>query len=128
MSILSLFDYELKKPRVEIAFNYMWEVSPGDLSGAVEGQYAPLLKYGEVVKVYSHRIIIIGTRFGNMVVVQKNDDPCGMIHYYCSNKLDHALGFPETTLNYEGYNRVFSELGNVGFWLEEVRNNFMIAE
>jgi hypothetical protein len=59
---------------LQVPFNQAWVDSPGYLGGAVKGKDAPQLQPGVMVKTVTkngRRIILIGTRFGNTVVLER---------------------------------------------------------
>ena len=58
----------------EIQFNPSWTNGTGYLDHAVKGEHAPVLKPGQMVKATDprgRRIIIIGTRRGNVLVFDR---------------------------------------------------------
>ena len=61
----------------EIPFNEGWCNGTGYFDKAVKGQEAPVLTIGEMVRSrdgFGRRLIIIGTRFGNVVVFDRFTD------------------------------------------------------
>lgn len=58
----------------EIEFNPAWKNGTGYFDAAVEGPEAPALEVREMIKTiddYGRRMIIVGTRFGNVVVFDR---------------------------------------------------------
>ena len=76
-----------------IAYNSRWENGTGYFDDAVNGSAAPALKPQEIVKSidpHGRRIIIIGTRLGNMVVFDRYSDweTKPVFVYNCSKELE----------------------------------------
>ena len=62
----------------EVEYNPKWENGTGYLDHAVKGDHAPELLCGEMAKSVStkgRRIVLIGTRFGNIVLFDRYSDP-----------------------------------------------------
>lgn len=62
----------------EIPYNAKWENGTGYFDNAVYGKDAPVISAGELVKSIStggRKIILIGTRFGNIVLFERYTDP-----------------------------------------------------
>ena len=58
----------------EVEFNSGWSNGTGYMDGIVEGQHAPVLKPGQMIKSVDRsgrRIIVIGTRKGNVAVFDR---------------------------------------------------------
>lgn len=74
MSSASIFSKAFETIENEIPFNEKWENGTGYLDHVTKGQYAPFLAPGTMVKSMTpngRRIIIIGTRFGNVAVFDR---------------------------------------------------------
>ena len=67
----------LEKIETRVDFNSGWDNGTDYYNGAVDGPDAPVLAPGEMAKSSSIRgrnIILIGTRFGNVVIFQRYYD------------------------------------------------------
>ena len=70
-----LFNEVFGKTTTEVEYDAAWENGTGYLNYAVRGRSAPLLQEGDVVKSVDpdcgRKILIIGTRLGNVVVFER---------------------------------------------------------
>ena len=69
-----IFTTAYSKITKTIPFNEKWNNGTGYFDGAFKGEYAPVVEPGQLVKSIDpdgRRIIIVGTRLGNIVVFDR---------------------------------------------------------
>lgn len=100
---VQLFNEVFDKVTTEIEYDAAWENGTGYLNYAVHGGNAPKLPEGELAKATDpdgRKIIIIGTRLGNIVVFErysnKGDDaiyvtnaPSELKDFICSGRVNY---------------------------------------
>jgi hypothetical protein len=74
MSNASVFSTAFSSIEEEIPYKNEWENGTGYLDHVVEGKHAPMMPAGAIAKSMApdgRRIIIVGTRFGNVAVFDR---------------------------------------------------------
>lgn len=115
MALGMIFDNE-KTPSIE--FNPAWRNHTGYLDYAVEGDQAPVLEPGTIVKFVTpqpnnRRGIILSTMFGNVVVFERfTGGQNGVVVANAPDVLRRCMLVPSGAWSYDEVNEVFGTGGN----------------
>lgn len=111
----------------EIPFNEFWSNGTGYFDNAVYGSHAPKLERGEVVKSMTpnnRRILIVGTRLGNVVVFDRyTGNESGVFVYNCTQTLESIYLIRNNSLSDDDMRSIFGLRGcnaNIGLRIEQL--------
>ena len=111
-----------------VDYNSAWANGTGYLDFAVLGESAPVLIPGETARSVcdkGRRIVIVGTRLGNVVMFER-DVPCDGVRsarIVCNTPRDLSYMF-NTNMSADDVSRVSNIATNVGLWLEGIHTTF----
>lgn len=124
-AIVAIFNEQYEKAR-EVEFSGHWLTTSSYYDGAMEGEHAPQLDIGEIVRSISpapnsRKLLIIGTPFGNVVVQQrytKSDDVLALCSTYWFRRACDT--FFTSPLTLENMHMLFGIEGfpNIGIMLQ----------
>ena len=107
-----------------IPYDQKWENHKGYFSNAVIGEAAPVIEHGEVVSSISEtgrRIIIIGTRFGNVVIFDRYaNNEVGIFVSNATMFVRMTFGFPSGVIDTQTMYNMASYSHNIGRKIESV--------
>jgi hypothetical protein len=127
-----IFDFHFNNEKVAlIQFNPAWNNGTGYFDFAVKGEFAPVLKAGQLVKAVAHdgrKIIIIGTPLGSVAVFQRyipSTTTTMPIVYNTTSAVGSARLIPHGAMTHDTAVMVLGDESvvmpdNIGFMLERI--------